>query len=478
MKILVLLFLFIRFWEVCYAADLPSCKNFWKALKSSERTWKSSENYGKYYQKLKRSGCEKEWTILVYMQADNNLTPYAYWDLYEMESAFKRQLNGSTLKTDVIVQVDTRDSQVVSRLHMFQSPRAYKQLSLQDVEKKTLDDFYSPIVQQIAENKLPKEQRQHFSDFLQWGMKRYPAKNTMVILWGHGQGWTASQAVQFGGIAIDDTQKTRLSIPDIRQGLSGHKIDVLATDACLMQTVEVIYELADVSDYIIGSSQIQNFLGFPYRRLLYEINSGGYLGLKKQYPRAASSYLVAKMLPQLFKQSFDTARGLQGRIDPSGIKQLTMSSFNTQEFKNYLIPELKKMSAVLLEYVLQNPFAKVAIKSLLQSMPRFLGGSRDLSTLIGRLEERLRLDFSNVQHAINRAVVGHAYGEDYLSFAIEGIAAHDDLYYYAEYFKALAIWQPISRKNFKRYRKNFLETRFYKETRWNLWTEQIYPGAL
>lgn len=88
------------------AGALPSCKDQWRGQRYD---YDFHEDYQSFQSRLHRDGCEKDWTVLVYMAADNSLFPYALMDLYEMEAAFKsRNVAGSTLKTDLLVQVDRK----------------------------------------------------------------------------------------------------------------------------------------------------------------------------------------------------------------------------------------------------------------------------------------------------------------------------------------------------------------------------------
>ena len=97
---------------------LPDCSN---------QLYQPGDNYQKYYQRSDRSHCMKEWAVLVYMAADNDLTPYAFWDLYEMESrlAGEANLGASTSTVDVLVELDTFARTGVQRYHVFQSDEAY-----------------------------------------------------------------------------------------------------------------------------------------------------------------------------------------------------------------------------------------------------------------------------------------------------------------------------------------------------------------
>ena len=116
------------------------------------------------------------------MQADNNLRPYAFWDLAEMESAFHgKRANGSTLKLDVLVHLDTDQDRKLRRYHIYQS----KNMPHSDVEYyKAWSDknISSPIVQELDEEiETLKPQSEVFKEFLQWGMPIIHQSTTWLL---------------------------------------------------------------------------------------------------------------------------------------------------------------------------------------------------------------------------------------------------------------------------------------------------------
>jgi len=285
-----------------------TCKESWSRFISSNLHLydsKRDKNYKTFSDRLSRSDCRKEWTILVYMAADNDLSPYAFMDLYEMEAGYASGLNGaaSTITTDLIVQLDTAKTNHIRRYHMFQSDEVYNNsLKKRDFLNKSEADIYSPVIEELSETKSPQSD---LKKFLKWGVVSYPADYYMVIVWGHGQGWSSGplskkelkskylneDATQlegvedaarnqvkdsgdfsgrrFGGLAFDDTQKSFLGIPQlsrvlnelVKEELHGEPLDVYASDACLMQMAEVAYEISDAANFVEGSTKVQDLMG-------------------------------------------------------------------------------------------------------------------------------------------------------------------------------------------------------------------------
>ncbi|MCB0384947.1 MAG: hypothetical protein KDD43_06110, partial [Bdellovibrionales bacterium] len=156
-----------------------------------KRTEKGNEGYSSWLNRTQRQNCFKDWTVLVYMAADNDLSPYALADLYEMEADFvSGNYAASTLKTDLIVEVDTADKEGARRFHMFQSPREYRtDIGMPVIRSWDAQTVRSPLVQIVPEDRSDHTER--LREFLEWAVTNYPSQHYMVMIWGHGQGWTA-----------------------------------------------------------------------------------------------------------------------------------------------------------------------------------------------------------------------------------------------------------------------------------------------
>jgi len=99
-------------------------------------------------------------------------------------------------------------------------------------------------------------------DFIRWAARNYPAKRYALIVADHGFGWE--------GLAIDHTNYQRtMSIKQLRQAIEESHVhfDLLCLDACLMQMIEVAYELSHAGiDILVGSEASGRT--WPYAELL------------------------------------------------------------------------------------------------------------------------------------------------------------------------------------------------------------------
>ncbi len=509
---LVLLTLFFAS-STAVGSELVSCRKQWK---QEEYHYDFQEEYEAFQERLKRTQCEKDWTILVYMAADNDLFPYALLDIYEMEAAFKSSDSaGSTLKTDLLVQIDGPASDDLRRLHIFSGPVSYEKKGPEDFSNGSLNNVRSPIAARLNEKNESEQKR--LENFLNWGARNYPAKNYMVIVWGHGQGWKAypvenpaesrylekkdlptnfpstKKDKSFGGIAFRKSSGTWLDIPALRNALDsftqeiGKPVDVYASDSCLMQMLEVAYELSNQTRFVVGSTQVQSFLGLPYRRLLYELNRGSFNGQRKEKKNSVDTkdepYLLAKMIPELMYQSLDAQRGSQSRAGKEAQAFVTSSALSSSEAKNLLVPALRGLSLALKNYLAEDPLRAMDIKFVLQKVPTFEGGAQDLGVFLGYLDVLLRQErektgslsaaaedlvfFSaKTQDALNRAVLSYAYGSAY------GVDPNSHILGFVP--KAISLWLPVEKKEYTARRQEFLQSQFYLDSQWQVWLDDIF----
>ena len=199
----------------------------------------------------------KEWTFLVYLNADNNLYPFSYLNLQQMEKV------GSSAGVNVVAQFDPEPKNLATTRYLItQNPNPIK------------GKVTSQVLQQLPETDMGNPQT--LADFLTWGVKTFPAKKYAVVIWNHGNGWQ--------GVSYDDNPRTYLSMPMLRKGLEamnvaisqqrgsaravGSQIDLINFDACLMSTLEVAYELKDVAKYLVGSQFLEPGDGENYTSFL------------------------------------------------------------------------------------------------------------------------------------------------------------------------------------------------------------------
>jgi len=99
-------------------------------------------------------------------------------------------------------------------------------------------------------------------DFLNWANQNYPSDRKMLFFWDHGAGLSGF------GLDILNSREDRsiLSMDEIAEALeaSGSKYDVIAFDACLMQTMEIGLCLQPYADYLLASEESEASSGMYY----------------------------------------------------------------------------------------------------------------------------------------------------------------------------------------------------------------------
>ncbi|MEG2928913.1 MAG: clostripain-related cysteine peptidase [Oscillospiraceae bacterium] len=97
-------------------------------------------------------------------------------------------------------------------------------------------------------------------EFLQWGVKTYPADKYMCLLWDHGGGSVA-------GIAADELfDYDTLDLKELAKGVSmaGTQFEVVGFDACLMATIETAAALSPYAKYMVASQELEPGSGWDY----------------------------------------------------------------------------------------------------------------------------------------------------------------------------------------------------------------------
>ncbi len=202
------------------------------------------------------------WTVLVYLDADNDLENAAINNFNQMESF------GSTKNVKVIVQIDRAAGYDTSNDDWTDTRRYLitRNSNASTITSVRLDD--TPL------GELDMADPDNLKDFVDWGVSNFPAEHYCLIIWDHGNGWSVrSTASKYKAVVSDDTSGTIMNVTDLPAALADVHIDVLAFDACLMQQLEVAYELKDSVDYMVGSSAPEPSPGYNYATLLSDMNA-------------------------------------------------------------------------------------------------------------------------------------------------------------------------------------------------------------
>lgn len=216
---------------------------------------------------------KKKWTVMVFLNAANNLEPFGIEDLNEMEKV------GSTRDVNVVVELvryKGMQKKAATNGGYFNNPFAEREdafyLGLDNAPGNARyyvlqdsDDVRVRSVVKANAGNADGGRKESLADFGKWAVEHYPAENYAMVIWNHGAGWQ--------GVSYDDNSHHGMDLPEVREGLEQivakldngkKKLDILDFDACLMATVEVGYELKDTVEYLIASQETEPGDGVPY----------------------------------------------------------------------------------------------------------------------------------------------------------------------------------------------------------------------
>jgi hypothetical protein len=227
------------------------------------------------------------WTVLVYLNADNSLEGQAAPDIQEMIAGTRGN------RVTVLVQLDLESTQQGQRIRIANGS--------------------SEIVETLPEPNMADPRT--LSEFLAWGLQMSPTGRHAVVLWNHGTGWRSRSEGITRGISYDSSAGCDMRIPQVRSAFETFPaVDLLGFDACLMQMVEVAYELRDAAAYIVASEDNVPGTGWNYTTFLSALGRTGHSS------RAAAETAVASYVNEYERiQSMDIT---MSAIDTSQLQRL------------------------------------------------------------------------------------------------------------------------------------------------------------
>ena len=194
----------------------------------------------------------KEWTIAVFLNADNNLDEFGVEDQEEMSKI------GSKEHMNIVTLIDREKGP--AQINYIEKNKIMK---IKDMGELDMGDY------------------KEFIKFAKFIKENYPAKHYSFSFWNHGSGWRAKQEkALFRGVSYDDSSDNHITTNQLTTALKevkdilGQKIDVINFDACLMQMVEVAYACKDYVNYMVGSEEIEPGMGAPYNDILRGVKAG------------------------------------------------------------------------------------------------------------------------------------------------------------------------------------------------------------
>ncbi|MCX7785158.1 MAG: clostripain-related cysteine peptidase [candidate division WOR-3 bacterium] len=375
-----------------------------------------------------------DWTVMVYMCADNGMNYQSYDDLNEMKEV------GSSERVKIIVQVDNLagDIQPYGRRCVINQNQIVQLENLGEI------DMADP---------------QALIEFVRFGYRYFNAQKYLLILWDHGNGWPIGYypSSKDKAVIYDESHNNWMGVADGELNYAVKEIKkilrknvaILGFDACLMGMAEVAGEIAEGVDYMFASEEVLPYDGLPYNDLI------SYL---IQNPNISAKDLAPNMV-SIATNSYNN--GSQGR------EECTFSAIDLKQFD--AAHNKFSSSLTILSRYAKTPEMRQARNSVqtfaieCDSYPA--GPNDDYIDLIDFLELSINAvtnanDKTECQKAIDlfkKSVVAKGYVGNYLARA-----------------KGIAVWFPDNYIAFKHQYLDYQNLQWQKNVNWLYFLNNFY----
>lgn len=201
---------------------------------------------------------QKTRTLMVYLAGDNNLSGHMQKNISSMMSAWKKSYNAN-----IVIYFDAPHA--APELYTFQ----FKEKEVEKQVLKTYEEMDS------ADPEVLKKILNEMQDL-------YPSDSYGLILGSHASGWIPSgefgrsnrmlyaEPVLTRSFCTDYTGPNQMDTRDMAKAIPFNKenLEFILFDACLMSSIEVLYDLRDKAKYVIASPAELPAPGFPYTRVM------------------------------------------------------------------------------------------------------------------------------------------------------------------------------------------------------------------
>lgn len=211
---------------------------------------------------------EKEWTIMIYMSGCDLESRVLRCQPARASADITEMLNVPNQPDDVNVIIQTGGAEAWSPAHGISSDK---------IQRWHIKDGQLVKDADLSQNSMG--DKTVFRSFIDWGLRKYPAKKTGVIMWGHGQGMKGvcfDENFENSTGALDSLLNTEcdygfnLGFSDAQQS---SKLEFIGYDACLMQVQDVADMNSKYFKYMLASENNVINEGLNYNSLLSAVYS-------------------------------------------------------------------------------------------------------------------------------------------------------------------------------------------------------------
>lgn len=210
---------------------------------------------------------KKQWTVMIYANAKNNLASPARNNFEQIKKI------GSSAGVNIVMELGA------AQLDEQKNPQSY------DAVKTFYFDAPGSAVELQNLGKADMGDWKELVRFVRSAKVNFPAEKYMLVLWSHGDGWKfienskpiqgSAPAGKSRAISYDEESGNYITTLEQRAALKAiGGIDLLAYNSCLMSDIGITAETAQYVKYIAGSEDYFYSSSYPlYEKFLTALNS-------------------------------------------------------------------------------------------------------------------------------------------------------------------------------------------------------------
>ncbi|HPZ07428.1 MAG TPA: clostripain-related cysteine peptidase [Candidatus Eremiobacteraeota bacterium] len=296
---------------------------------------------------------KKKWTVLLYMDGNNNL----YGPMYDAMNSLETV--GSNKDVNIVTEIGGNPGeqvhggllqQIMDKMSQEKKIQTVKRYYVTKDTSTAPEKINSPELADLGEQDMgdPKV----VSDFLEWGIKQYPAEHYAVVFFNHGAGFAGVLSDEKSGNLLDMNELK--SVIDNASKVAGQKIDLVDFDACLMAQMEVAHAIKDGAKFMVASEETERGTAQPLDRIMKDLQEGSQeqamspedlakLFVYESFHQPAANILTATLsavdlekIDKVIQSSDKLAQVLiAGTVDPAVIRKNIEKSQNFCQGLNY-----------------------------------------------------------------------------------------------------------------------------------------------
>lgn len=195
-----------------------------------------------------------DWTVMLYMDADNDLEGWAIGDFYELAEV------GSTVDVNVVVQLDRTPGYTNTEGDWTDCKRFYVTQGMTPTPGNAI----------VSLGEINMGNPLTLQNFVVWAVETYPASKYALILRNHG--WlTGVGADSSHGYDWLTASEIRTTLEQVTNA-TGVRIDVISLHSCMGASLEMAFQISGRVEVMVASEEVTSSLyGFPYGDILADL---------------------------------------------------------------------------------------------------------------------------------------------------------------------------------------------------------------